>query len=91
MTHGVSLLVALKALAMVAGVLITYFAYQAYERTGAPALRALALGFGVVTLGALTAGVLDQFLAVERQTALIVESGMTTVGFGIVLYSLYAD
>ena len=91
MSHLPTLIVGLKTVTLVLGGLITYFAYQAYSRTGSPALRALALGFGAVTLGALLAGITDQFLVGGREAALVVESTLTAVGFAIIVYSLYVS
>jgi hypothetical protein len=97
MVHGPSLLVFFKTATLVLGGLITYFAYKASARTGSSALRALALGFGVVTVGSLIAGGLDlglQFTGLVdtyRMAAPIVESIFTAVGFLIILYSLYVD
>lgn len=92
MSPHFNLVVTLKALSLVMGGLITYFAYSAYQRTGALALRALAVGFGIVTLGALAAGLVDQLLGPDaRTTALLVESALTATGFGVILYSLYAE
>jgi len=81
----------LKTLTLLAGGLITRYAYRAYRRTGSPALRALAVGFALVTLGALLAGVVDRVLPLSRAVALAVESGFTTCGFAVVLYSLVRD
>ena len=93
MTHLSALVIAFKTLALVFGGLITYFATKAYRRTESPALRALAVGFGFVTLGALLAGAMDQFIMgpTDRTLALAIESLLTTIGFGVILYSLYAD
>lgn len=92
-SHLTSGVIALKTLSLVMGGLITYFAYKAYRRTDSRALRALTVGFGVVTFGAIVAGVLDQFFVGQntRDVALIVESALTTLGFGVILYSLYAE
>lgn len=81
----------LKTLTLVLGGLITYHSYTAYRRTASPALRALAIGFGVVTLGALLAGFVDQLIPVDPKAALVVESAFTTVGFAFILYSLYVE
>jgi divalent metal cation (Fe/Co/Zn/Cd) transporter len=86
-----TLVIALKTLSLVMGGLVTYFAYRASARTGSPALRALAAGFGVVTLGALLAGAVDQVLVLDAAYALTVESATATLGFGVILYSLYAE
>lgn len=86
-----TMVVALKTLTLVLGGLITYYAYQAYRRTGASPLRSLAIGFGFVTLGSFIAGFVDQLIGVPLQSAIVIESLLTAVGFGVVLYSLYHD
>ena len=86
-----SFVVAFKTVTLLLGALITYFAYKAYRRTDSLALGALAVGFGIVTFGALIAGTVDQVLSYERNTALVVESALTMVGFAVILYSLYVD
>lgn len=91
MTHPF-LVTALKTVTLLLGGTITLFAYRAYRRTGVPALRALALGFAAVTLGTLLAGAVDLLVpALARQDALVVESVLTVVGFGVILYSLYVE
>ncbi|WP_255151790.1 DUF7521 family protein [Halorarius halobius] len=91
MTHTTVLIVALKSLTLVLGGLITYYSYRAYKRTGAQALRALAIGFGIVTFGALLAGAADQFLPLEQTIALAVESAFTAAGFAVIVYSLFVE
>lgn len=91
MTHIATLVTVLKTLGLVLGGLITYYSFKAYRRTGSRALRALAVGFGVVTLGAMFAGVVDQVVPLDRTVALLVESLFTTAGFAIILYSLYVE
>lgn len=86
-----ALVVVLKTITLVLGGLVAYFSYRAYRRTGARALGLLALGFGVVTLGSLLAGVADQLLGVSPNTSLVVESALTAVGFAVIVYSLYAE
>jgi len=91
MTHITTVVIALKTLTLALGGLITFFAFKAYRRTGSPALRALTIGFGIVTLGALLAGVADQALHLRRSTVLVIESALSAVGFAAIAYSLYAD
>jgi hypothetical protein len=91
MNHITTAVVIVKAISLGLGALVTYYAARAYGRTGAKALQALAIGFGLVTLGALGAGLLDQFLTVNRSLALLVESTFTTLGFAVILYSLYVE
>jgi len=85
------IVIALKTLTLVLGGLITYFAVKAYRRTGSPALRSLAIGFGVVTLGALLAGLADQAFNVNMDFVLVIESTLTALGFAAIAYSLYAE
>jgi len=84
-----SLVVALKTITLLLGGLITYLAFKAYRRTRARSLGALAVGFGTITLGALLAGAADQLLGVEFQLGLLIESALVTVGFSVIVYSLY--
>lgn len=90
MTHA-NIILILKTLTLVLGGLITYFSLKAYQRTKAKALRALTIGFGIVTIGSLLAGVIDQFAGFPRMDAILVESTLLVIGFGIILYSLYAE
>ena len=91
MSPHVTSVAVFKTLSLVMGGLVTYFAYRAYRRTDARSLGLLALGFGIFTLGALLAGVLDQLSGIDREFALLAESALTTIGFGVILYSLYAE
>jgi energy-converting hydrogenase Eha subunit F len=91
MSEVTGLIVVLKTISVVLGGLITYFAYRAYRRTGARALRYLSIGFGVVTLGALLGGAIDQLLTMTREWALVMESSLAVIGFAVILYSLYVN
>ncbi|MFB6189224.1 MAG: hypothetical protein ABEI57_05025 [Halapricum sp.] len=84
------LIVGLKTLTLLLGGLITYFSYTAYRRTRSPALRALAIGFGLVTVGSILAGVVDLALGLPIEVSLLVESTLTALGFAVIVYSLYA-
>lgn len=83
--------VATQTLTLVAGGFVTLLAGRAYRRTGAPALRALAAGLGLVTLGALLAGALHQLAGVTVTTAIAVHTTANAAGFTVLAYSLYAD
>jgi hypothetical protein len=89
MTIVATALVALKAITLVLGGLITLFAYNAFRRTGARPIGVLALGFGSVTLGTLLAGTAHQAIGIPVEVALLMESILVAIGFGIILYSLY--
>lgn len=84
-------IIALKTIILLLGSGITYIAYKAHRRTKATSLRALAFGFGVVTVGALLAGIAHQLLGVTLQTGIFINSFLTATGFGIIIYSLYIE
>lgn len=90
LVHLTTVITALKTITLVLGAMITYFSYKAFRRTGAKALWLLAAGFALVTLGSLLAGVFDLGLSLGREYAIIAESGLTALGFGVIVYSLYA-
>ncbi|ELZ91612.1 hypothetical protein C440_14899 [Haloferax mucosum ATCC BAA-1512] len=76
---------------LVLGGLITYFSFKAYRNTGSPALRALAIGFGIITTGALLAGASDVLLSVDLATGVLIDSILTFLGFAVITYSLYVE
>lgn len=76
---------------LIIGGLITYFSFKAYRRTGESSLRALTLGFGIVTFGATVAGILDVILNLDLVVGVLVDSVLTLVGFVIIMYSLYVE
>jgi hypothetical protein len=91
MSHLDIALVVVKSASLLLGGLITVLSLKAARRTGSVALRALGIGFGLVTLGALIAGVGHQFTALTLAHSVVVESTLTLVGFAVIVYSLYAD
>ena len=89
MTDIATVVVFAKAVVLPLGVGITFFAYRAYRRTGAAAMRSFALGFAVLTLGSVLGGGLDQLAGVGLDVGLLVDSVFTAVGFVILARSLY--
>lgn len=90
MTHPY-LIAAAKTATLVLGGLITYYAWLAYRRTDAPPLRALAMGFGVVTAGALVSGALDLLTGVGTLNAVLLNSVFLAIGFAVILRSLFIE
>ncbi|WP_226013225.1 DUF7521 family protein [Halomicrobium salinisoli] len=84
---------ATKTLTLVLGGLITYHSYRAYRRTAARQLGALALGFAIVTAGAVLGGtfhlVVSRYMDVPLTVPILFESALTATGLTVVLYSLY--
>lgn len=84
-------IIALKTVILILGSGITYIAYKAYRRTGAPSLRILAFGFGTITLGALLAGIANQILGVSLEQGILINSLLVATGYAIIMYSLYLE
>ena len=84
-------IIVMKTGILVLGGLITYFSVKAYRNTGSNALRALAVGFGIITLGALLAGTLDLILGIPLGAGLLIDAVLTFVGCAVITYSLYTD
>jgi hypothetical protein len=80
-----------KTAILLLGGSITYYAARAYGRTGSPSLRALAIGFGIVTVGALIGGVSHQIVGASLAVGIAIDSLLTAVGFGVIVYSLYVE
>lgn len=91
MTWVGTAIVVVKTVTLLLGGGITYIAYKAYRRTGAPSLRALGVGFGVITCGALLAGIADQLLSVSLEMGILINSVLVAIGFAIIMYSLYLE
>jgi hypothetical protein len=101
MVHIETAIVATKTVTLVLGGLITYFSVKAYRRTGARALRSLAIGFGVITFGSVIAGAIDVLPTLppfagfvpdfSLLTGIFVHSALTTLGFMFITYSLYEE
>jgi hypothetical protein len=90
-SHVTVAIAATKTVTLLLGALIAYLSWRAYGRTGAPALRALSIGFAVVTLGALLGGVADLLIPVDFTVGVLVQSTLTMVGFAVLTYSLYVE
>ena len=70
--------------------LVSFLVGGALTTFAIAALGYLALGFAIVTTGALMAGAANQAFGLDIDTVLVIESATTTLGFAIILYSLYA-
>lgn len=86
-----ALIVALKTVILVLGAGVTATGYKAYRRTGDRSLGTLALGFGVITVGALLAGIAHQLLGVPLEQGIVLNSLLVAVGLAIITYSLYLE
>ncbi len=93
-TTGTTTAIALavvKTLVLLVGSGITFFAYKAYRRTRQQALKLLAVGFGLVTLGFVLAGVMYELLSIPLYQGILLESLLMLAGFLVIAYSLYVN
>jgi uncharacterized membrane protein len=88
---GSAVVVAVKTVTLALGATITYFALKAYRRAKSPALRALVVGFSLVTTGAVSGGLVHQLSGLSLQDAILIESLFIMFGFLVLTYSLYAE
>lgn len=89
--HIETILTASMTLILLLGGSITYFGFKAYRRTGDPALRALVIGFGFVTVGAILGGVAHQLFGLRLEVGMLVNALLMAIGFAILLYSLFIE
>jgi len=80
-----------KGATLLFGAVLTGLSWRAYRRTADPALRALAFGIGLVTVGAILGGVLHRVFALRLVVAVSVQSVFTATGFAVLTHSLYAS
>ena len=85
------IIIAAKTAILLLGGSITYSALRAFRRTGDPSLRALAIGFGIVTVGALLGGVSHQIVRADLAVGIAIDSLLTAAGFAVIVYSLYVE
>lgn len=85
------LLIATKTVTLMLGALITFLAYRAFRRRREPALRALMVGFALVTAGSVVGGALYHFAGVDFVLGVSIESLVTAAGFAVLVYSLYVS
>ena len=83
------LLRALKSLIGVLGLLLAYLSLKAYRKSESKNMLFLSIGFGIITVGSILAGLSFEFLGFTLLQVNIVESLMILVGFIMVMYSIY--
>lgn len=85
------LLAAGEVATLILGGTVTAAAGRAYRRTNDPSLRALTVGFGLVTLGALCGGLLHWTGTVSLVRSQAVQSLLTGTGLAVIVHSLLLD
>lgn len=77
-----------KALMVVAGGSVVYYATKAYRRTRDESLGYLAAGFALLLFGSILGGLAYEFLETPLVIGVIVESCFVLAGFVLIAYSL---
>lgn len=88
MSTTAALIATANAITLILGGMIATLGWRAYRRTGSPALRALAAGIGLVTVGTAIGGSLHQFTSTDLITAVAIQSVFVACGFAVMAYSL---
>ncbi|MFP4589935.1 MAG: hypothetical protein ACLFMX_02895 [Halobacteriales archaeon] len=89
MVSPITLLIVANTVTLLLGGGITAMAMRAFRRTGTPALRALAVGIGLITVGTATGGALHQLFEMDLVAAILVQNLCITLGFAVLAYSLW--
>ncbi len=77
-----------QALILVFGSVVVYSALRGYRRRNSKALLLLAVGFGIVTIGAIASGILFEILSADLLLVEVVQAVSQAAGFFVIVYSL---
>lgn len=83
-----AVLIGVRLVVLTLGILITYYSFEAYRRTGTYYMRNAAIGFAIITLGVFIEGVLFEFGGLDLAVVHIIESVAIGIGFLVLLISL---
>ena len=85
----IDLLRVLQGIIAVLGIVTIYFASKSYRKTKSGSMLFLALGFLFVTVGAIFAGILYEFLIPnDLLSADVASAGCEVIGFALIVYSI---
>lgn len=83
------LLVLTRIAVVILGAVIAYLSLKATRRNGSKSMLFLFLGFLLITVGALSAGILFELLKYSLVEVYTLDSVMMTLGFSAIIYSIY--
>lgn len=90
MNHLSLTLTILNGAAALLGIYFVFRAREAYRKHGAEHLEHLGIAVGFLTAGLLAEGFLVRVVGWDIATAHVLEAGLGLIGFGFLVYSLYA-
>jgi hypothetical protein len=73
---------------VIVGLVIVYYSYRGYKRTGNKSLLYLSLGFMFVAIGSAASGLLFEFLNFDLVVVETIEAATRLVGFLMIVYSI---
>ncbi len=89
MVEVLSLLRVVKVTIVILGALIVYLSGKAFLRNGSRSMSFLAIGFALITMGSVLAGVLFEFLGYTLLEVVTLEASVMLAGFISIIYSIY--
>lgn len=84
-------LVIAKLITVGLGLLIAQQAYRGYRVHGSQPMLYVAIGFVLISIGAVIEGVLFEVVELDLFTAGAIQTSIVAVGMLVILYSLYGD
>jgi hypothetical protein len=82
-------LVIAKLVTMALGFVIAYQAYRGYRRSNSQSMLYLAIGFAIISFGAIIEGVLFDVVGLTFHNAGMVATAIVALGMLTILYALY--
>ena len=79
----------LKTLVVILGSVLIYLSSKSYRKTKGKKMLFLAIGFAIMTIGSVLAGLSFELLGLSLRQVSIVETIMIVIGFMMLLYSVY--
>lgn len=83
------LLVLTRISVVILGAVIAYLSLKGHQRNGSKSMFFVFVGFFLITLGALSAGILFEFFKFSLVDVYTFDSVMMTLGFSSIIYSVY--
>jgi len=82
-------LVIAKIVTMALGFIIAFQAYRGYRRSNSQSLLYLAIGFAIISFGAIIEGILFDVVGLTFHNAGTVATAIVAIGMLTILYALY--
>jgi len=81
----------LKGMVVILGLILVYYSAIGYRKRKEKLMLLMSLGFGLITIGSVSAGIFFEFAGFSLIQVNIVESLLIAIGFSIIVYSIKSD